>query len=169
MPKTPSKSQRNKTKRRLDFDEEQTSQSRDASAASPPKRQRRTIEPFTTTSSPLARLRDVGAAVTPEDESQPLSSYIPKYIHQNLDYHRRGESNLSETTQKVFALIESNFNIPSDFEQKRSYGPLSGSSYEERVIQAYSLGKLKAKKDDIPICTCCGTIGHKRFDCSTLI
>jgi hypothetical protein len=122
---------------------------------------------------PTAKKQKRAAAVTPEEppNEKQLSRYVPKYIHKNLDYKTRGEKDLPATTLQVYRLVREHYRIPEDFEQRRTFGPLSGTSYEERVVQAYAVGKLASKKDGAPvkICTCCAALGHKREDCPTLI
>lgn len=121
--------------------------------------------------------RRVTPAVTPEEESSDhnaLSRYVPEYIHKNLDYKKRGEKTLSATTSEVYRLVCEHYEIPDNFEQRRSFGPLSGTSYEERVVQAYAVGRLASSRKDgdapaAEICTCCAALGHKRVDCPTLI
>lgn len=119
--------------------------------------------------------------VTPgqdEQAAERLSKYVPKYVHKNVEYLRKGEAKLKQNTIKVYQWICQHYVIPKDFEQKRLYGPLSGISYEERVIQAYSLGKLErihvddGDDDASPesgICTACAEEGHQRDDCPTLL
>jgi len=181
----PKKQAKKSSKRRLDFaaagedgDDSHTKKRSRTTVSSPASKRsgkQSTIQSF---SSPVSKSRTV-VAVTPEEQEEKgrkeLSKYVPKYIHKNLDYKRRGDksSSLPEITRKVFGLIEENYDIPQDFEQQRAYGPLSGTSYEERVIQEYSLGKLNPKArrgtNTIEICTCCASLGHKRFDCPTLV
>jgi hypothetical protein len=99
------------------------------------------------------------------------SPYIPTYIHKNLTYKRQGDASLPDKVVKTFRLVCQHYEIPDDFETNRSYGPLSGISYEERAISAYSLGLLDHKPGDegIEICSNCVTVGHKRNDCPQLI
>ena len=121
------------------------------------------------------------AIVTPGDEATAqknnkkdngkIEDYVPIHIHKNLEYHREGEASdaLPAKTLKVFRLILKHFTIPRDFEQSRFYGPLSGSTYEERVISAYRLGKLKATDEPATIiCTACSELGHERDECPSL-
>jgi hypothetical protein len=112
------------------------------------------------------------AVVTPPTSKDP-PEYVPTHIHKNIDYRRRGKSKLSANTIKTFQLIEANFTIPMDFEQNRSYGPQSGTSYEERVIQAYTLDKLSPKDSStegaVSICTHCANMDHKRDGCPDLL
>ena len=63
------------------------------------------------------------------------------------------------------------FVIPKGFENSRSFGPLSGSCFEERVISAYSNNLLEPKNAGvkIQICTSCASKGHKRDDCPELL
>lgn len=166
-------------KRRLDFSESDDKQDApaDISMISP---LRATAEPsITETPKKKARLdakrkiivtpdKEDTKPITPEEEKE----YVPTYIHKNLSYHRRGKASLDSKTKKTFELIENYFTIPKDFEQSRRFGSLSGTCYEQRVIQAYALSLLKPTIDDnagLEICSECATIGHKRFDCPTLI
>jgi hypothetical protein len=133
-----------------------------------------TLDAFATPDGKKQKTSLRAIAVTPEEDAEhkALSKYVPKYIHKNLDYKRRGEKDLPAATLEVYRLVCDHYEIPENFEQRRAYGPLSGTSHEERVIQAYSIGKLSPKHGDIApaeICTCCATLGHKRFDCPTLI
>lgn len=96
--------------------------------------------------------------------------YVPTYIHQNLSYKRKGKASLPENVIETYKLVESNYKIPEDFETNRSYGPLSGISFEERAIAAYNLSKLEGKSgSEVDICSNCVSIGHKRNDCPKLI
>jgi hypothetical protein len=118
------------------------------------------------------------AAVTPEEafttnaaaENEALSNYVPKYIHKNLDYKREGEKDLPKVSLDVYRLVCEHYEIPASFEQRRAFGPLSGVSYEERIIREYSIGNLSPKEGEaVSICTSCASLGHKREDCPNLI
>ena len=114
--------------------------------------------------------------------------YIPEYIHKNVDYIRKVKVlKLSPIQSRVLQWIHDNFDVPNDFEQNRKYGPLSGSSYPDRVITAYRLGSLERIKrtdgvdvdDDNDdkigsskhsvICTVCADLGHIADACPTLL
>ena len=107
------------------------------------------------------------------------SEYIPTYIHKNVEYVRKGQIvKLSPIQSKVLQWIEDNYEIPHDFEQNRKYGPLSGSSYIDRVITAYRLGSLKriegsdldSERNNVRvICTVCANFGHIGDTCPTLL
>jgi hypothetical protein len=130
------------------------------------------------------------------DMKEAATEYVPTYIHKNLDYQRRGQASLSVTVQTIFQLVEEYYVIPNDFETNPFYGPLSGTCYEERVINAYNRGMLRSKRweenttttttdttaatttttttttgiiDGIHICSHCAVIGHMRDDCPELI
>lgn len=127
-------------------------------------------------SSPAVKKQQVATVVTPDEEEgvkEDLSHHVPKYLHKNVEYSRQGEATLPTVTVKVFQWITKRFDIPKDFEQRGEYGPLSGSTYEERVLKEYSLGKLSLKGDrpdeETKICIECGTIGHIRNTCPSLI
>lgn len=180
----PTKSTREtRSKRRLEFvdnsdegsgKEPTTASARDKTPeqSAPTTTRKRGMEAFL--SSPKAKKKKT-AVVTPLNERKVAaaeSEYVPKYVHKNLDYRRKGQAKLSPTTLQVFQLVEEHFDIPKDIEQNRSYGPLSGTSYEERVIRTYTLGKLTSKDPadaNVTICTSCATVGHKRDDCPDLL
>lgn len=96
-------------------------------------------------------------------------AYVPEYIHKNLGYQREGTASLSAVAKKTFELVQEHYVIPDDLEQNRSYGPLSGTCFEERAIRAYNLSLLKPMKTDVEICSHCSSLGHKRNDCPQLI
>lgn len=102
--------------------------------------------------------------------------YVPIHIHKNVGYVREDLANVDDVTRKVYKFIQNKFVIPLDLETSRSYGPLSGSCYQERVITAYTLGRLQRKEgieaDDEKesrICSYCGEEGHMRVECPQLI
>ncbi|KAG7364023.1 hypothetical protein IV203_037225 [Nitzschia inconspicua] len=116
------------------------------------------------------------------DDTQP--AYVPTYIHQNLSYQRRGKAQLSSTMKQTFALVEEHYVIPNDFETNMKYGPLSGTCFEERVVDAYNDGLLQYKSSKpethtqtttataattVDICSHCAAMGHKRIDCPELV
>ncbi len=97
-------------------------------------------------------------------------TYVPTYVHKNLAYKRKGIASLPSKVKATFELVQDHYDIPVDFEQSRFYGPLSGTSYEERVISAYNLLLLEPKDGDpVQICSSCIKLGHKRNDCPDLI
>lgn len=176
------------TKRRLDFepigknktkDEERgikkrASSSQQQTLQSSMAKHARSTKSFT---SPVSSKRlEKRAIVTPEEatsvKKKKSDSFVPKYIHKNLGYHCAGASKVSPTKLLAFEHIVNSHIIPDDLEQSRAYGPLSGSCFEERVLQAYSLGKLAVQDGydgETNICTQCANKGHKRMECPTLI
>lgn len=114
-------------------------------------------------------------------QTKKSSDYIPSYIHKNVEYVRKGQiMKLSSIQSKLLLWIDDHYEIPNDFEQNRKFGPLSGSSYVDRVITAYRLGSLKRKEvsnhDDRTthmnhsvICTVCADLGHVADACPTLL
>ena len=132
-------------------------------AASTPKRGKKSAATIVTPAQSASKTKK---------KKDAIEEYVPIHIHKNVDYHRKGQAAdaLSPNTLKAFQLIEQHYEIPNDLEQSRAYGPLSGSTYEERVITAYRLGKLQAV--DRPaqiICTACAGLGHQRDGCPTLL
>jgi len=127
--------------------------------------------------SPTKKRQAVATVVTPEKATPSRviekDDYSPSYVHKNVEYTTEGSSKVSETTRQVFAWIVDRYEIPRDLEQKRKYGPLSGSCYEDRVIQQYTLGKLKrleeAPDEENKICSECAEVGHRRDECPTLV
>ena len=149
-----------------------------------PKKKRRLDDGSQTFFSPKAK-----AVVTPEKEDEiatPVKrkipfrreekkadeAHVPIYIHKNVNYQRRGDASIDEKLKKTFELVESHFFIPEDFERNRSFGPLSGTCFEERAIRAYNLSLLEPKNDadaELEICSHCAVLGHRRSDCPDLI
>jgi hypothetical protein len=97
--------------------------------------------------------------------------YVPSYIHENVQYISKAHmSSLSPIEARVYDWIMEQYEIPKDLEQNRKYGPLSGSTYADRVNSAYRLGSLKRANDDTSqICTVCASLGHDRDHCPTLV
>ena len=63
----------------------------------------------------------------------------------------------------VHCLPQKNCEIPKDIEGER-FGPLSGSNFERRVVEAFLHKKLDAKPGcedalDVMLCTACGAQG----------
>jgi hypothetical protein len=159
----------------------------------PQKKKARVDSYFSPASRKSTKASAAAAVVTPEKidgvaddqdkkkESQDTTAYVPIYIHKNLNYQRRGQASLSSVVQQTFDLVEEYYVIPKDFETNRKYGPLSGTCFEERAINAYNEGWLHSKKegeDDyvenaattaVEICSHCAVTGHRRDDCLELI
>ena len=169
--------------RRLDFDEQDTrtsdeifdieddtpqTASSSRSLSSPRKR-----SPVNSFESPAPSKKAKTVVVTPEAEKEDLSKYVPTYIHKNVEYCREGSASLPSKTIQIFQWICDRYEVPADFEQQRSFGPLSGTSYEQRVIAEFKLGKLDRKEDapddETLICSGCAQVGHIRDDCPSLI
>jgi len=120
------------------------------------------------------------AVVTPEKKEQELKAetetttpkqkgFVPIYIHKNLNYQRRGQATLNPKRKEVFELIQEHCIIPDDFENNRTYGPLSGTCFEERAIDAYEKGLLKFYKTRVELCTYCAAVGHEQDECPELV
>lgn len=164
-----------------------------AAAATPPRSKRKAEENTMdlTTTTPAKQKRDdslftdeqqfkAHALVTPSPKKarrserkqrQEKVEYVPKYIHKNVEYKRRGEIK-DELQVATFELVEKHFVIPDDFETNRKYGPLSGVSFEERAIAAQAVGLLEPKSAEsasVKICSACATEGHKRTACPNLV
>lgn len=134
-------------------------------------------------STPAKEFQPKTSVVTPDEEEQKQrteAEFVPVYIHKNLGYHTKGTVNLSETSLKAFSLICQTHIIPDDLQSSRVHGPLSGSSYEERVLQKYMLRQLQPKPEyqvdgieDVSssgkICIACAEQGHIRDDCPSLL
>jgi hypothetical protein len=126
-------------------------------------------------------LKKSQAALVTPPKSEPLTKrarlekkdeHVPSYLHKNVDYKRKGKADLSDETLAAYEIVEKHFHIPDGFENSRKYGPLSGTSFEERVISAYSLALLEPKTKEsanVAICSVCAVEGHKRSDCPKLI
>lgn len=115
-----------------------------------------------------------------DDDVDETNLYVPTHIHKNVGYISKSiiasdnKVIIDSKTKIVYDYICTNFNIPNDIEYNlKLYGPLSGTSYEDRIIHVYTIGKLQPKKSNhnkiLDICIQCTKIGHKRNDCPTLI
>ena len=186
-------SENNSSRRRLEFSNEDgeekvtnsnkknktTNAKEESSAVTPDKG----IEKFVTRSIFDSKPKAARQLVTPQKDQESDFLYYesgdeedtfkPTYLHDNVEYHRRGDFALDCTTLKVYRFIRDNFCIPNTFETDHKFGPLSGSCFEERVIRAYSLGELEPRKGttkcNLLVCTYCGGEGHKKDSCRNLI
>lgn len=92
------------------------------------------------------------------------------FIHQVVGYAPEGQSDLTPNELKVFTFVTDNFAVPKDFENT-SHGPLSGISFERRVISAFVFGQLEPLPTAPPdvtatkMCVDCGELGHLPRDC----
>ena len=75
----------------------------------------------------------------------PSSNVCQEYLHDCVDYEREGNKTLTKGQEKLLSHIRSNMCIPVDFEINKTYGSLSGLSYEERLIRAFFNKKLLPK------------------------
>jgi hypothetical protein len=188
MPRTSSKRSPSKagTKRRLVFDVDEE----EPQGPSPSASHKRTAVRKTSTAvsaatsapygSPVAkRTKQTTLVVVTPDESKGAAAaskskpaFVPTYIHKNVGYRREGDGILSDVVLRAFDQIVAAHVIPDDLEESRAYGPLSGACYQDRVLQAYTLGRLTVREDFTGatcICTGCAETGHKRDACPTLI
>jgi hypothetical protein len=155
--------------------------------ATPVKKTKKNITDFFGSPAPSSSAARTLPVVTPPDfkkkeEVQYLSEqhtkkkrassahHVPTYIHKNVGYVREGEASLDPTTQKVFDLVDHHYIIPEGFENNRKFGPISGMSFEQRVIACYCNNLLDPKEGgQVEICTKCAEMDHKRDDCPTLL
>jgi len=108
------------------------------------------------------------------DESLKSSMKLDQdHMYKSLDYRHRGELTLDQGSLKAYRFIRNHFLIPNDIENNEKFGPHSGQCFEQRVIRAYTLGQLKAKKEfmgeSLLVCSYCGDEGHKRDACLKLL
>lgn len=113
------------------------------------------------------------------------NGFIQKAIHKTLFYESKEEEAIvssyipsikstffkNENKVKTLKYIEKHFNIPSDFEVNRKFGPKSGSCYEERVLGAYlnDLLETKDEKEPIKMCYSCAKYGHFPLYCPNFV
>jgi hypothetical protein len=126
------------------------------------------------------------------------------HLHASLDYLHRGRSKSSSAgnnncnddnsailltttpTMKAYRFIRKHYLIPNTIETDYKFGPHSGSTFEDRVIRAYTLNQLiprhckKKQQDDsssssssistlLLVCSYCGNEGHNRNSCVQLL
>ena len=99
------------------------------------------------------------------------SRYVPTAIYKNIQYSVRTDDSIMKLSvprrlalTKILELVE----IPDDFET-RKFGPLSGTCWEERVLNCYDSGLLKSPGGKEIICTSCASEEHRRNDCPLLL
>mmetsp|Transcript_8156 Transcript_8156/g.16466 ORF Transcript_8156/g.16466 Transcript_8156/m.16466 type:complete len:246 (+) Transcript_8156:60-797(+) len=156
--------------------------------------QQRTREVRSRNARKLSPLIDVDSVdIVESSSSQPLSqlsfqsfedvkkaTYVPKAIYKNIGYRMRDNDSIMELSvgrRKALTHILSITTIPSDFET-RKYGPLSGITWEDRVLTSYdslligekdNSGNVRRKDEKEWICTECGIMGHRKKHCTKLI
>jgi len=81
-----------------------------------------------------------------------------------IGYRGYGTTCLTKPQQTVLQYIYENRLQPVDFEFDLAYGPLSGVSFEERLLTAYAMGQLGDAKEKL--CDQCGQRGHARSRCA---
>lgn len=115
----------------------------------------------------------------------------PVFLWNTVQYKTAGATKLDKPTAKVFAFVkvrqtptwlsvvlalslllflfsaQEHFVIPTDIESNVKYGPLSGTSYEERVVAAYEWGQLTAatgheSSASVQMCRLCANKGSLR-------
>lgn len=159
-----------------DFFSSAASDGASAIVVTPEKSEPSATSTTTLTATSKPKNDDVGETKKGDDR------YVPRYIHKNLNYQGRGLASTSATLRTTFALVEQHYRLPSDLETNRVYGPLSGTCYEERAVEAYNLGLLEPREGasggneatatssaTVSICCHCAVLGHKRDDCPDLI
>ena len=101
------------------------------------------------------------------NEDEKIDEY-QSVLRQVLRYRDHRELTLGQ--KRVVEFVKKYYEIPEDFDKDKSFGPLSGSSPELRLVSAYAgRGVLKLKdglkEEDVPImCYVCGEIGHDAWD-----
>mmetsp|Transcript_24170 Transcript_24170/g.75595 ORF Transcript_24170/g.75595 Transcript_24170/m.75595 type:complete len:152 (+) Transcript_24170:51-506(+) len=65
-------------------------------------------------------------------------NFEPSALNKLIFYTREGESDsLPPEKRTIYDFIVSSCEVPADFERNHKYGPKSGISYEERLINAF--------------------------------
>lgn len=84
------------------------------------------------------------------------------FIHKAVGYKTEGLSQLTANQTAVVEWIKDNFIVPLDFDISHEFGPLSGVSYEERLLNAYMFGKIEPREGVTYRKRCweCGEFGH---------
>lgn len=105
-----------------------------------------------------------------EAEEEQKEQHIPVYIHRNVGYKAKGtedsEAGLAFGQKKALGVITQKCVIPQDFESSRSYGPLSGVSWGQRVLSCFQAGIIKSKGGrELVLCISCGNEGHFKKEC----
>eukprot|EP00611_Tribonema_gayanum_P002571 TRINITY_DN11923_c0_g1_i1.p2 TRINITY_DN11923_c0_g1~~TRINITY_DN11923_c0_g1_i1.p2 ORF type:complete len:178 (-),score=60.54 TRINITY_DN11923_c0_g1_i1:604-1098(-) len=96
--------------------------------------------------------------------------YVQEALHKQVIYQTEGKAQLSPAMAKVYAFVKENFDVPPMFDKRHRYGPLSGTSAEERLVVAFLDGQLQPKQGRdsaafAKLCVECGEEGHRARDC----
>lgn len=109
---------------------------------------------------------------TPAEAQDSVSGFRPTAIFECVGYEAEGSRPLSAAMHSVVRFIRDVFVIPPDFESNSyKYGPLSGMCFEDRLVTAYTAGKLQPKapgdaRAGVKMCKLCAKPGHFYFECS---
>jgi len=105
----------------------------------------------------------VDAAADDDDRRLALETHI--------GYKPAGTCELTDAEEKVLREIHRLDLQPAGFEFDKRYGPMSGLSFEHRLVAAYSCGLLHAAagtpfEEAAAVCAACGAVGHRRSSCT---
>ncbi len=106
------------------------------------------------------------AAESPASASA-ASTASPSAMEALLGFKPAGSAALTEAQLCVYQYVMLNYEVPEDIDRSRRFGPISGTSHEERVITAYSLGLLRLASGGSArtMCSACAEEGHWSMDC----
>jgi len=95
-------------------------------------------------------------------------------LETHLGYKPAGICELTDAEEKVLREIHRLNLQPAGFEFDKRYGPMSGLSFEHRLVAAYSCGLLHAAagipfEEAAAVCAACGAAGHRQSSCTTVI
>jgi len=113
-----------------------------------------------------------------DDVDADQNQSVQSFVHKAVSYDRAGFKELPLNKFKVYEFVKDNFSIPENFEKDHKFGPLSGVSFEERVIDAYMQNLLEPQSRDdsfieddsgknilLKMCFTCGNFGHWPKSC----
>lgn len=115
-----------------------------------------------------AKAPGVSLAPTKPDIDLSLPDHPQAALHEAVFYKPRGQVQLSQGERAALDHVAANYVIPDDFElDTTKFGPLSGVSYEERLLSAYrhALLPLRRGHTRVALCTGCAREGHWVTDC----
>ncbi|GLE05049.1 hypothetical protein PINS_up014033 [Pythium insidiosum] len=125
-------------------------------------------KPVARVPSPVARTPSPVEQADEDGELYENGVHVPTFIYHTVKYARKGDDHkVSKTTQRIVDYISEHFEIPVDFETSHKFGPHSGATFESRLLRAYKLHLLTAKRGVEPekICVSCGALGHSDRSC----
>lgn len=138
------------------------------------------------TKSPFAFFQSANTATTEQEKENAQSS--ESHLQQSLNYSKKGRKAIKSAERAALQFINERYDVPNEVSmESTAFGPLSGTCYEERVLNTFADGKLSPylkpeyrhahstdnDKEAIntlcTVCVTCGLPGHTYTTCQKVL